>query len=77
MKLPQNPTPEQFKSAEPLIVKEIIEQTYTSGVDSVDFRRVKPGKYTGEFRDGKKRFKFNFEAGKGIDYQPINPEDID
>ena len=75
--LPNNPTPEQFAKAEPVLVKQIIEGTYTSGVDSVDFRRVKPGKYTGEFRDGKKRFMFSFEAGSGISYKPINPEEID
>ena len=77
IKLPDNPTPEHFAQAEPLLVKAIIEETYTDGIDSVDFRRVKPGKYTGEFRDGKKRFMFDFEAGKGISYRPINPEAID
>ena len=77
IKLPDNPTPEQFAQAEPLLVKAIIEETYTDGIDDVDFRRVKPGKYTGEFRDGKKRFMFDFEAGKGISYKPINPEEID
>lgn len=78
LKLPDNPTPAQFKKAEPLIVKAIIEETYTDGIDQlVNYRMVKPGKYTGEFRDGKKRFAFDFESGKGISYKPINPEEID
>lgn len=77
IKLPENPTPEQFEKAEPLLVKAIIEETYTDGIDSVNFRRVKPGQYTGEFRDDKKRFRFDFEASKGISYKPINPEEID
>ena len=78
IKLPDNPTPEQFKKAEPLVIKQIIESVYTDGIDQlVNYRQVKPGKYTGEFRDGEKRFSFDFEEGKGITYGSINPEAID
>lgn len=79
IKLPENVTPEQFKQAEPLVIRGIIEEFYTDGIDElVDYRMVKPGSYTGEFRDGKKRFRFEFDADKErITYDPINPEEID
>lgn len=79
IKLPDNPTPEQFKKAEPVLLKAIIEETYTDGIDQiVNYRMVKPGKYQGEFRDGKKRFSFDIDTDKGnIGYKPINPEEID
>lgn len=79
IELPDNPTPEQFKKAEPLLLKAIIEEYYTDGVDRlVEYRMVKPGRYQGEFVDGKKRFSFDVNSGgNSIDYKPINPEAID
>ncbi len=79
LKLPENPTPEQFKKAEPLILKRILKEYYTDGnIRVVDYRRVSPGKYTGEFKDGKKRFSFTIDNPRdNVNYKAINPNEID
>lgn len=78
IKLPENPTKEQFQKAEPLVLREIIKEYYTEGNVRVrDYRRVSPGKYTGEFVDGQKRFSFNIDSSRNnISYKPINRDAI-
>lgn len=75
MQLPTDITPEQFEKAEPLIVAALLEEYYTAGIAPLrpqDFRRVKPGQYTGEFRSQDGRSRFTFEIGaKDIFYKPI------
>lgn len=73
--LPDNPTPEQFKKAEPILLKSIIESVYTDGIDDINYRMVKPGHYEGEFKDEDRRFKFVLQDDS-INYKPINPDAI-
>ena len=76
--LPEKPTAEQFEKAEPLLLREILKDYYTEGnIKLADFRRVQPGQYTGEFRDGKKRFSFNINSDREVvTFKPINKSAI-
>ena len=79
--LPDNPTPEQFEQAEPIILQAILEEYYTDGMEPInkrDYRRIAPGRYQGEFRDEGRRFSFNVDVdAEVVSYRPINPEEID
>ncbi|MEM7773858.1 MAG: hypothetical protein AAF327_25555 [Cyanobacteria bacterium P01_A01_bin.37] len=87
LKLPPDPTPEQFEQAEPLIVKYIIESQYLDGIlpltkadgdpQENQYTVTAPGAYAGQFTDsdGAARFEFEFDD-EGVSYSPINPEAI-
>ena len=87
LKLPPNPTAEQFGQAEPLVVQYIVESQYIDGImplqraeaDPQDNQYVMdgPGQYSGIFTDidGDLKFRFNF-GDDGVSYEPLNPEAI-
>lgn len=87
LKLPPNPTPEQFQQAEPLVVQFVIEQSYVDGIQKLtradgepaqnQYRVDGPGRYSGIFTDidGVAQFEFEF-TDDGISYTPLNPDEI-
>jgi hypothetical protein len=88
LKLPENPTPEQFEKAEPLVVQAILEEYFgkikplkrAEGSDPGDgeFVRVRPGQYKGIFLPPKGATRFAFEIGdKDVVYMPLNPETLE
>ena len=89
--LPDNPTPEQLKRAEPLLVKMILEDSeraYSDGIQPLtrvesdpktgEFVRTAPGEYEGIFVDidGSPSFKFKIVDGESV-YSPIGDEFTD
>lgn len=87
IKLPDNPTPEQFEQAEPVLVRGILEESYgrikpLKRVDGEpkanEFQRIAPGEYKGIFMPPQGATQFAFEIGNsGVSYLPLNPETID
>ncbi len=88
LNLPENPTPEQYEQAEPIIVQAIIEQYYRDGIQPLtrvegnpqqnQYQRVAPGEFKGVFSsaDGRTQFAFEIDSSD-INYSPLNPETIE
>lgn len=79
IKLPDNPTPTQFKKAEPILLKSIIETFFIEGVKPLkegEYNADATGSYKGSFRSKLTNKQFKFELNnKGntptLKYEPV------
>ncbi len=66
MKLPENPTPEQFKKIAPLLLKEMLtsgQYGYPNEIDDVTYA-LQDGAIVGQFTSGNETYEYSFKNGR-------------